>query len=329
VNRAKGLLALTLVATVALGCGGDDDDAGPSGTDAPETSTTAIGPPYEVVTEIVTLVDGSRPTPESAEAGVPASDARTLETTLTYPDAPGPFPFVAFAHGFAGHPRKFTQLHEAWAAAGYVVAAPAFPISNDEVPGDPAVADLPNQPGDVSFVIDEALRMNEEPGEPLFERVDPERIGVAGLSLGGATVYGVAFNDCCTDPRVDAAIVMDGAQLAIGGEPTIDNGTPLLLYHADGDPALPYEGAVDAFAAAAPPKYFITIHEVVHAQPFEDAPDPADEMVIDTSIAFWRLYLDDDEDAAADFTEAAVVPNLSTLEEEATPGEASAQSAGS
>ena len=189
------------------------------------------------------LVDTSRPTP--AGAGLLHADQRRLVTEVYVPAGTGPFPFIAFSHGLNGHPRKFTQLLEAWAEAGFAVAAPAFPLSNDEVPGEATFADLGSQPGDISFVIDELLARSADETDPLYGTVDPARIGVAGLSLGGATTYGVAFNDCCLDERPIAAMVLDGARLTVGGEFHMDSGLPLLIMHADEDYALPYEEAAD------------------------------------------------------------------------------------
>lgn len=287
------------------------------------TATTVSGPAaapsvpaggYEVRTHTETLVDTARPTEAMAGTGVPAGAERVLDTTFTYPDAAGPFPLIAFAHGNAGHPRKFRQLFDAWAAAGFVVVAPAFPHSNDEVPGTTSVFDLPSQPGDVSFAITEALRRSEEAGHALFGRIDPDEIGAGGLSLGGATAFMVAFDDCCRDDRIDAVIVMDGYQ-PDGAGLDLATGLPLLIMHADDDPILPYAGAEVAFAAAAPPKYLVTIHEAAHATPYEDAPDPADEMVLATTSAFWRLHLGGDPDAAGDLRRSASVPGLTTLVE--------------
>ena len=149
---------------------------------------------YRTRTEVehltLDLVDPSRVTPR---ANVPGHDGRSWSPRSTSPPVPGPFPLITFSHGWAGHPRKFTQLFEAWAEAGYVVAAPAFPLSNDQAPGGATSDDVTNQPGDISFVIDEVLAASEDAADPLYGAVDPDHIGTAGLSLGGVTTYGLAF----------------------------------------------------------------------------------------------------------------------------------------
>ncbi len=257
------------------------------------------------------LVDRSRPTP--AGAGLPHSEQRELTTEVYVPAGTPPFPFVAFSHGWNGHPRKFTRLFEAWAKAGYLVAAPAFPLSNDEVPGEATIADLASQPGDITFVIDQVLAASSRPDEPLAGLVDPDRIGVAGLSLGGATTYGLAFNDWCHDDRPRAAMVMDGARLTLPGEFDLARGLPLLIMHAEGDFALPYAEAEAAYAAAIAPKWFVTIHEDVHSEPYENTADPADGVVMVASIAFWDLYLRCDADAEQRLVEAVAPADLASL----------------
>ncbi len=312
------VLALTggLLATLVAACGGDEDPTAADGTAAPAPTTTVIAetaePPVRQVT--LDLVDPSRETP--AGAGLPHEGERRLVTEVHVPAGTGPFPLIAFSHGLAGHPRKFTRLFRAWNEAGYLVAAPAFPRSNDEVPGEPTFADLPDQPGDISFVIDEVLAASAADAGPLAGLVDPERIGVAGLSLGGATTYGVAFNDCCLDERPRAALVLDGARLAVGGEFVFDRGLPLMIVHADGDYALPYADATGAYAAAVAPKYLVTLHEVAHAEPFENTPDPADDLVEAVTVAFWDRWLADDESAEERIVAAVTPPALATLERE-------------
>ena len=51
----------------------------------------------------------------------------------------------------------------AWAAAGYVVAAPLFPLSSSETPGGPDGGDIGSQPGDMSFVIGQMLKASSSP----------------------------------------------------------------------------------------------------------------------------------------------------------------------
>lgn len=319
--RSALVAALLVAAALAAGaCSSTADTEVAAGGDAPGTTTSTVAAPvvpeglYDVVVHTETLVDRTRPTQDLPETGVPPADSRTLVTTFTYPDAPGSFPLVTFAHGHYGHPRKFTELFEAWASAGFVVAAPAFPLSNDEVPGAASVFDLPNQPGDLSFVISEALRLSGEDGSFLDGLVDPESIGVGGLSLGGGTTYLAAFDDCCRDPRIDAVMVLDALRPDLSGL-DLDLGLPLLIVHADRDPVLPYATAEEAFAAASAPKYLVTLHEAVHASPYENDPDPADEVVIDTTTAFWRRHLAGDRDATP-ISEVARVPGLTTLVEE-------------
>src|SRR5262249_61512946 len=157
--------------------------------------TRAAGPPTAPAdpalparTWQVTPPDTSRST--DATASTPAQPKRVLATTITYPvGVKHPVPLVVLAHGDNGHPNKFSRLIGAWAAAGYVVAAPAFPLTSNMAPGGGTPGDVRNQPTDVSFVIDEILKMGQpRSGGPLAGLIDGRHIGVAGLSLGGATV---------------------------------------------------------------------------------------------------------------------------------------------
>jgi dienelactone hydrolase len=258
-----------------------------------------------------TFVDTSRPT--AAGAATPAAPDRTLVTTIYRPKGKGPFPLIVFAHGSNGHPDKFTQLLGAWAAAGYVVAAPAFPLTNSTVPQAPANAtDVASQPADVSFVLTQVLREGRDPKSKLSHAIDRRRLGAAGLSLGGATTYLAVFDDCCRDPRFTAAMVLDG--LRLGNALRLDGHVPLLIAHSDTDPVLPYSSARAAYDAAKAPVWFVTLHGASHASQWEDDPTPYDTIGEHLTVDFWDATLKGEQAAFTRLQRDATVADLSSIE---------------
>jgi hypothetical protein len=47
----------------------------------------------------------------------------------------------------------------------------------------------------------------------------------------------------------------------------------------------------DPYGMARPPKYLMTFERPTHSAPFEDTPDPADELVVTVTVDFWDAYL--------------------------------------
>jgi dienelactone hydrolase len=246
--------------------------------------------PHRVTHVTLTFVDSSRPTVDTA-GGTRTADSRTIVTEIYIPSGKGPFPLVVMAHGNAGNPGKLTQLLTAWSQAGYVVAAPTFPLTNDLSGAPTVIGDYVNQPADVSFTIDQVLRESRQSKSPLFKRVNARHIGLAGHSLGGATAYGAAFNDCCRDRRIDAVVAMDAVKLPFGGVESEFEKLPLLLIHITGDPVIPFSMSEGIYAVAQPPKYLMALSQGIHFEPFENAPSPHDGAVIAATTAFWNGYL--------------------------------------
>lgn len=279
-RRRRGWFSAVVVAAIAV-----------AGL-VPGTAQAAVAPKtktHAVRHVTLTFVDHSRTTDDPT--GVRTADRRTLVTEAYIPKAKGTFPLVVMAHGNAGNPGKLTQLLTAWAQAGYVVVAPAFPLTNDLTAAPSIVVDFKNQPADVSFVIDRVLSQAKHRGSPLYHHVDANHIGLAGHSLGGGTAYAVAFNSCCRDKRIDAVITMDAVKLPFDDDPYAFRGKPLLMIHIAGDPVVPFKTSHDIYAIAAPPKYLMTLNQGIHFEPFENAPSPHDGAVIAASTAFWDGYL--------------------------------------
>jgi predicted dienelactone hydrolase len=268
--RAVGLV-LAALAVAACGPGGSSSSTLPSG------ETVSV----EIRTE--TFVDTSR-----------GAAARSLETTVYVPAGSGPRPLIVFAHGSGGNPDFYRVLLDDWAAHGYVVAAPRLP------------GDLVNQPGDVSFVITELLRLSSSASGPYAGLVDAKRIGVAGHSAGGGTVLGVGFNSCCIDARVRAGVVMAGTAPPFpGGTYFTGIHTPVLVVHGVADPTVPFAEGRTIFTNALPPKMMLTVPasdvpSADHARPYvgtENRPLPDTRVVMATTLGFFDRYLRDDRDA--------------------------------
>lgn len=194
---------------------------------------------------------------------------RTLITYVRYPGVGrAPFPLVVFGHGFALGPSTYTRLLDAWTRAGYVVAAPVFPVENADAPGGPDEADLVNQPADIRFVISQLLRASRHPGSRIYGLIDPARIAVAGHSDGGDTAFAVAYERAYVDWRVRAAIILSGAVLPPEQIVRRSGRPPLLVVQGSADQINLPSAARELFHDAAQPKYLLSIFHAGHLGPY-------------------------------------------------------------
>src|SRR5579864_6973925 len=143
---------------------------------------TSAGRGAGVVVRVLQFVDDSR----LARYQDGTSGPRVLNTSVWFPlKGHRPFPLIVFGHGFAAEPADFARLLVGWTRAGYVVAAPQFPVENANAPGGPDESDLINQPADVSFVISQLLAAGATGSDLPRGLIDPARIAVASQSDGG------------------------------------------------------------------------------------------------------------------------------------------------
>ncbi len=217
--------------------------------------------------------------------------ARQLPTVVRYPARARAEPLIVFVHGYALLPSTYSRLLEAWAAAGYVVAAPAFPGEKADAPGGPDEADLANEPRDISFVLDRLLALAADRRSPLTGRIDPKRIAVAGHSDGAVAALAVAYDRRDRDPRLRAAIVMSGAQPAgMGAFP--EHGPPLLAVQGTADPINAAATTANYFRLANRPKFLLWLLGASHLPPYTTE-QPQLGVVERAAAAFLDHYLKD------------------------------------
>lgn len=96
--------------------------------------------------------------------------------------ASGRFPLVVLSHGMYGNAMNQSWLASRLAQKGYVVAAVNHPGTSTWARDDDDARQLWERPRDVSRLIDQLLSSSS-----LSASIDPERVFMAGHSLGGFT----------------------------------------------------------------------------------------------------------------------------------------------
>lgn len=153
---------------------------------------------------------------------------------LELSDAEPSYPVVLFSHGAGTTMEVHTSQGEDLASHGYIVvaidhtyvsAATAFPdhvatasqaTTNFDTP-EPAAPITRIMADDAAFVIEKLGEMNDGGINAAFTgRLNLDEIGVIGHSVGGAVAYDLAIRD----PRVKAAINLDGAVYVVPTSPT-------------------------------------------------------------------------------------------------------------
>jgi len=266
--------------------------AGPA--DRPSTPAAAPAPPTGVGVITLDLYDPGRPTVAGGRVLAPS---RHLPTEVRYPAvgprggdegagaplAAGPWPLVVFAHGYDVTPDTYRHLLHAWAQAGFIVAAPAFPL---EAAGGPLDEnDLANEPADIGAVITALVARSAAGSGPLAHAIDPNRIAVAGHSDGAVAALAAAFGR--SDGRIGPVIAMAGA--ASAGVPHPDPRHPLLVVQGLADTTDPPVNSWQVYQAARPPRILLELYGAGHLPPIADD-TPWRPIVESVTIDFLRHY---------------------------------------
>jgi len=285
------LIVLVATASALASCDGSRLISPWAGTSVRRDRGPVKRPSRHAVAErVLTLVDSSRLIRLPGRRPQP----RRLVTVVRYPEhASGPFPLIVFGHGFAVTPAYYFRLLQAWAQAGYVVAAPVFPLGNAHAPGGPDEADIVNQPRDMSFVITRMLAASADRHSPLAGLIDPRRVAVSGQSEGGETALAVAYDRYYVDRRVRAAIILSGAEIpGVGGFDFPAPSPPLLATQGTADSINRPQSTYAFFGLAPRPKYLLKLLGAGHLPPYTYE-QPQLSIVERVTIAFLDRYLKD------------------------------------
>jgi dienelactone hydrolase len=184
----------------------------------PAPDTAAPGAVPFLTTPIISVKPVVLPAPERGE---------DLQVRVSAPACGTGLPVVVFAHGFGQSMSSYDPLVDFWAGNGFVVVQPTFLDSQTLglTPMDPRYPDIWRvRVRDVERVLDELDHVVAAiPG--LDDRIDRDRVAVAGHSWGGQTVSmllgarvigadGQPGPDM-TDARVKAGVLL--ATTGIGG----------------------------------------------------------------------------------------------------------------
>ena len=202
--------------------------------------------------------------------------------------AAGRFPVVIYSHGLGSRPELHAGLTTRWAAAGFVVAAPAYPHTRQGA-AHFTRADVRNQPADALAADPVSGRPRPEPrADPLAGHLDLTSVAAAGHSAGGFTTSGM-FSEG-HPARLRAGIVIAG-----GGLPGSFAGpaAPVLFVHGTADPVVPVTVGRAAYARTPGPAAFLSLLGQDHGAYLTPGhPGFAPVLATTTDFLRWTLYGD-------------------------------------
>ncbi len=297
-RRTRSAAAVALLLAVLV--------AGPQGA-GPRPATAAAASVRELTFH---FVDHSR----SIRFPGRRSQSRPVTTEVFLPTAGArPFPLLVFGHGFDVTPATYTRLIEDWVRAGYVVAAPVFPLGNHDAPGGADESDLANQPRDMSFAITQLIGASSRAYRLLRGWIDSREVAVAGQSDGGSTALAAAYDRHVADRRIRAAVILSGALIpGLGGYALAGAGPPVLAVQGTADTTNVPASTYTFFDPVRQPKFLLRLLGAGHLPPYTT--NVRQRTIVErVSIAFLDRYLKRLPGAARRMSAAGNVHGVATL----------------
>ncbi|HEX6526905.1 MAG TPA: hypothetical protein VF070_43855 [Streptosporangiaceae bacterium] len=226
----------------------------------------------------------------------------------------GPFPLLLFAPGFMQCGGPYSELLQAWASAGYVVATVNFPRTDCSVGAAADEADLVNQPADMSYVLTRLLALDAQPGGWFYGLVNPDHVAVTGQSDGGDTVAALAANSCCTDHRLRAVAVLSGAEWPpMPGRYFSQKAPPMLFVQGTADTINPPWMSRQLYQAdVGGTRYYLDLFGANHTVPYWGT-NQVEQLVVRITVAFFDRYVLGQEEAQAVMTRDGNVAGAASL----------------
>jgi len=195
---------------------------------------------------------------------------------------------VVFSQGFDVSAASYAALLDAWASAGYVVAAPTYPDTDPSASGGPNEQDIVNHPADLRYVIQTLV---SAPPAAVSRVLDSSEVAVVGQSDGGDVSLAAAGNTCCRSNAVKAAVILSGAELSsFGGTYFRSKPVPLLVVQGDNDTINPPACSAQIYDQARPPRHYLGLPGAEHLPPYLDA--GTDQAIVErATIDFLNGYL--------------------------------------
>jgi predicted dienelactone hydrolase len=215
------------------------------------------------------LIDNSRAT--LANGSFSGLGHRELDTRIWYPMvereavAIGRHPLLVFSHGFSSGKDGGAYLAQFLARQGYIVVAADFPLSQVGAPGGATARDVMSQPGDVSFLLDTIMSWDDEPDSPYYERIDHDRIGTIGLSLGGLTSALLIYHPELRDRRIKFGVAVAAPLGNIDGRWLRQGDTPFMVIASGQDALIDYTGHARQVVDSMPGATLVTLRNASHA----------------------------------------------------------------
>lgn len=321
-------------ATKPAAKGGDGTPKRPVSTTVPPSPVTTVSAPpkpgrYGVGQLELSYVEPGRYVTYPRAPGGPVTVPRTLAVEVLYPVGSrvrpkSGFPLIVFGPGYDETPTAYTPLLRSWASAGFVVAAPTFPLTSSATPGGPLnEADLVNQPADEQFLITKMIAASSTPGNALQGLVNPSAVGVAGQSDGGNTALGIGYVSAFRDPRVKAVAVLSGASYPFedygGWFPA--GSPPLLAVQGTADTVNPPGYTNSYFSDAPQPKYLLCLEGAGHLQPYTTV-NAYQQITTAVTTDFFDRWLYGAAGSLTRMLSAGTVPGLSTFSTQCLPAPA-------